>query len=114
MTMVDAMYSPTSNDTTVNGEPFSDAHPSAVPTYAAGAPWFLRGDSIMVNDTEYVKFGVTRVIEPSQLAWVGTHMGTSVFAEAGTTTPQAVVYVPVMPGCEFQPYQERQAIRPRG
>jgi hypothetical protein len=31
--------------------------------------------------------------------------GVPVFAEAGATGATEVLYVPVRPGCEFQPYQ---------
>ena len=66
------------------------------------------------SDRTWVKFGVTRVIQPPQLQRVGEVNGTPLFAEAGRESPFEVVYVPVRPGCEFQPYQPREVIRPRG
>ncbi|MEX2570958.1 MAG: hypothetical protein WD737_06605, partial [Gemmatimonadota bacterium] len=77
-------------------------------------------DTMVYSDNTWVKFGVTRVIQPPQLQRVGDINGTSVFAEAGSTpaaapaAPYDVLYVPVRPGCEFQPYQPRAAIQPRG
>lgn len=40
--------------------------------------------------------------------------GVSLFAESGATMPHQVLYVPVRPGGEFQPYQAREQLRPRG
>ena len=111
---VTATFNPATGDTMVTGQRFGTAHPATAPTYAAGAGWFVQGDQMAFNNREWVRFGVTRVIQPGQLQRVGEVQGTSVFAETGATAPYQVVYVPVRPGCEFQPYQPRAALRPRG
>ena len=59
-------------------------------------------------------FGVPRVIAATQLTSGGTFRGTTVFTETGITGPAQVIYLPLRPGCEFQPFQLREAIRPRG
>jgi len=112
--MVTASFRPATNDTVIGGQAFAQAHPASAPDYAAGANWFIQSDTMAYSDRTWVKFGVTRVIQPPQLQRVGDHMGTSVFAEAGRQAPFEVLYIPVRPGCEFQPYQPRAAIRPRG
>jgi hypothetical protein len=112
--MVTATFRPATNDTVIGGQAFSQAHPATAPNYAAGANWFIQSDTMAFNQRTWVKFGVTRVIQPPQLQRVGEQMGTPIFAEAGRTAPYEVVYVPVRPGCEFQPYQPREVIRPRG
>lgn len=117
---VSAMFRPATGDTVVGSQAFSQAHPATSPNYATGAPWFIQVDTMVYSDNTWVKFGVTRVIQPPQLQRVGDINGTSVFAEAGSTpaaapaAPYDVLYVPVRPGCEFQPYQPRAAIQPRG
>jgi hypothetical protein len=111
---VQAMFNPATRDTLVDGEPFAERYPATAPTYAAGASWFISSDTLRLSNKTYVKFGVTRRVPPEQLRSVGAVMGTSVFAESNAAAPQSVVYVPVRPGCEFQPYAERQTIRPRG
>ncbi|MDR0788549.1 MAG: hypothetical protein LBG44_11910 [Gemmatimonadota bacterium] len=112
--MISAVYRPATGDTLVNGRPFNEVHPVTVPNYAAGASWFLQSNEITFNNNAHVKYGVTRMITPAQLQRVGEYQGTPVFAEANTTAPWQVVYLPVRPGCEFQPYQLREVIRPRG
>lgn len=112
--MISAIYRPATADTLVGGQPFNQVHPATVPNYAAGANWFLQSSEISFMDNTHVKYGVTRMITPSQLQRVGEYQGTPVFAEAGTSSPWEVVYLPVRPGCEFQPYQLREVIRPRG
>jgi hypothetical protein len=112
---VSATYTPSTGDTTVNNRDFSDVYPTTVPTYASGATWYINNDSITVNGEEYVRFGVARVITPpSQLTRVGEFQGTPIFGQTGEAAPQQVLYVPLRPGCEFQPYQLREEIRVRG
>ena len=111
---VSAMFQPTSQDTMIGNQQFATVHPTTAPNYAAGSSWFVQQDTMAFNNGTWVKFGVTRVIQPPQLQRVGDNMGTPLFAEAGRAAPYEVLYVPVRPGCEFQPYQPREVIRPRG
>lgn len=117
---ISASFRPATNDTVIGVRAFNQVHPTTAPNYAAGAPWFIQADTMAFRGSTWVKFGVTRVIPPPQLQRVGDNDGTPIFAEAGLTpaaapaAPFDVVYVPVRPGCEFQPYQPRAAIRPRG
>ncbi|CAN5688499.1 hypothetical protein BH23GEM6_BH23GEM6_05340 [soil metagenome] len=112
---VTATFNPATNDTMVAGQRFRDAHPATAPMYAAGANWYVTTDQMRFNNREYVRFGVSRLITtPAQLTRVGEFQGTPIFAEAGAMAPYQVVYVPLRPGCEFQPYQLRTAIQPRG
>jgi hypothetical protein len=112
---VSATFTPSTGDTTVNNQAFRTAFPTTAPTYASGATWYINNDSITVADDEYVRFGVARVITPpSQLTRVGEFQGTPIFAQTGEESPQEVLYVPLRPGCEFQPYQLREEIRVKG
>ncbi|CAN5850904.1 hypothetical protein BH23GEM6_BH23GEM6_25050 [soil metagenome] len=110
-----ATFNPATNDTMVAGQRFRDAHAATAPTYAAGVNWYVTTDQMRFNNRDYVRFGVSRLITtPAQLTRVGEFQGTPIFAEAGATAPYQVLYVPLRPGCEFQPYQLRTAIQPRG
>lgn len=111
---VSATFNPATGDTTVNNRAFAQAYPTATPTYAAGATWYVNNETITVDGREYVKFGLPRIVGTTEVARVGDFQGTAVFAEAGATGPHQVLYVPVRPGCEFQPYQLREEIRVRG
>lgn len=115
LTEVAAVVNPATGDTMVNNRRFSEIYPAAAPVYASSAPWYIGNDSITVAGEEYVRFGVARVITPpSQLMRAGEFQGTPVFGQAGEEAPQRVLYVPLRPGCEFQPYQLREEIRVRG
>jgi hypothetical protein len=115
LTEISAMMNPATGDTMVDNRAFGMVHPSNAPTYASGATWYINNDSIAVNGEEYVRFGVARVITPaSQLTRVGEFQGTPIFGQTGAAAPQQVLYVPLRPGCEFQPYQLREQIRVRG
>jgi hypothetical protein len=41
---------------------------------------------------------------------VTEYQGVPIFAEQGAMAPHNVLYVPVRPGCEMQPYQPRTAV----
>jgi hypothetical protein len=112
--MVTAVYRPESGDTMLDGVPLHLAHPPTMPGYGAGAAWFVQEDSLTFNDAVWIKFGVTRAIDPDDVRPVGFHQGTPLFAESAEQPPYPVLYVPVRPGCEVQPYRPREELRPRG
>jgi hypothetical protein len=113
---VEATFNPSTGDTTVTstGQGFSTAYPATAPTYAASETWYINNDSISVGSQQYVRYGTTRILTPGTLTSAGTVNGVGIFAETGATSPYDVVYVPVRPGCEFQPYQLRARVRVRG
>jgi len=101
---VPAQYTSATGDTTVGGRAFAQAHPSTTPPYAAAAPWFIQGDAITVDGRRFVRYGLPRVLGTGEVTRAGEHQGVPVFAEPGAGRAD-VLYVPVRPGCEFQPYQ---------
>jgi hypothetical protein len=103
VTSVSAMYNPVAGDTTVNGQPFATAFPAGA-QYAGNATWFINNEPVMFQNRRFVKYGLPRVLGVNEVTRAGDFMGVPVFAEAGQTRPD-VIYVPVRPGCEFQPYQ---------
>jgi hypothetical protein len=113
---VEATFNPATGDTTVtsSGQRFSIAYPATAPTYAASETWYINNDSISVGDQQYVRYGTTRILTPGTLNSAGTVNGVGIFSETGATSPYDVIYVPVRPGCEFQPYQLRARVRVRG
>jgi hypothetical protein len=101
---VTAQYNTTRGDTTYQGRPFAQAFP-ATTGYAAGSTWYINNEPITVNGRRYVKYGLPRVLGVNEVTRVADVQGVTVFAEAGATGATEVIYVPVRPGCEFQPYQ---------
>lgn len=94
-------YNTQTGDTTMNGQRFSPS----MTGYAAGASWFINNEPVMVMGRRYVKYGLPRVLGVNEVTRMGEFQGVSVFAETGATGTPEVLYVPVRPGCEFQPYQ---------
>ena len=97
---ITAMYNTQTGDTTVNGQRIP-----ATMGYAAGATWYINNEPITVNDRRYVRYGLPRVLGVNEVTRAGEFQGVSVFAEAGAQGTPEVLYIPVRPGCEFQPYQ---------
>ena len=100
---VAAMYNPAAGDTTVNGQPFATAYPTGA-QYGANATWYINNEPVTFQNRRFVRYGLPRVLGVNEVTRVGDFQGVPIFAEAGQTRPD-VVYVPVRPGCEFQPYQ---------
>jgi hypothetical protein len=101
---VQAQYTQATGDTTVAGRPFAQAYPATAPQYAGGAAWYIQNEQITVLGRRYVRFGLPRVLGTGEVTRIAEHQGVPVFAETGAARPE-VVYLPVRPGCEFQPYQ---------
>jgi hypothetical protein len=112
---VDAMVMP-AGDTMVmmagQQRRFADAFPAT--GYAATQDFFVQDRPVRFQNREYVRFGLSRIVTPADVNRVGEFMGVPVFAETGAPARSEVIYLPVRPGCEFQPYQLRQQVRARG
>jgi hypothetical protein len=90
--------------------------PPAGEGYAGSTAWFVNNEPVTFMGRRYIKYGLPRVLGTTDVHGVGTVQGVSVFAEhAANTEHPEVIYVPVRPGCEFQPYQyETKAAGVRG
>jgi hypothetical protein len=98
-------YNTQTGDTTVAGRPFSEVFPPDPPGYAAGARWMILNEPIPFRGRRYVKYGRARVLGAREVERTGEYQGTPLFREAGESGDPIVLYVPVLPGCVFQPYQ---------
>jgi hypothetical protein len=80
------------------------AHASVALPYASGTVWFINHEPLETRGQRFTKYGLPRVIPAQQLRRMGEFRGVPLFAEVGMDEPD-VYYVPIRPGCEFQPYQ---------
>jgi len=105
LTSITVQFNPATGDTTYNGVRLSERDASTA-GYAGGQTWFINSEPVMFKGRRYVKYGLPRILGISDVSNVGTVNDVSVFAEpsANVEHPE-VIYVPVQPGCEFQPYQ---------
>ena len=115
---VSATYRPASGDTVAmrggRERAFADAYPVGR-EYAARTGWFMNNRPVSFMDRSYVRVGLTRIIPSEELIRIGEYQGIPLFGEARTGAPPDVLYVPVRPGCEFQPYGLEETVRsPRG
>ncbi|HEX8212179.1 MAG TPA: hypothetical protein VF584_18525 [Longimicrobium sp.] len=101
---VDAVYDHERADTLVDGRPLAMAYPADALPYAAGTQWYINHEPLMMHNRRFTKYGLPRRLSARELQPAGEFRGIPVFAEAGVRSPD-VFYVPVRPGCEFQPYQ---------
>lgn len=100
-------------DTLVDGRPLRAVHPDTAGT-ATGKAW-LSGGTVRLGGTDYVTFGLPRVLQPGDAVRVGAWDGVDLYAAPDAGATPDVVYVPVRPGCEFQPFQRTEAVlRVRG
>jgi hypothetical protein len=100
-----------SGDTTVNGRPLHDAYPETE-EYAGPAKWFTNPGILEMNGI-FFKYGLPRVLGAGDVVPIGTYRGVTVFAEPSESrTRPIVVYLPVDPWCNFQPFEREEHGRP--
>jgi hypothetical protein len=104
---VDAVYDAEFADTLVDGRPLAMAYPADALPYAAGTPWYINHEPLLLANRRFIKYGLPRRLSARELQPAGQFNGVPVFVEAGTRGSADVYYVPVRPGCEFQPYQSQ-------
>lgn len=103
LAVVEVQYDPRTSDSTYQGVPFAEAFPITV-GYALRTDWYRGSDSITVAGRTYAEYGFPRVLGPQELQRVGEYRGVPVFAAREERDRRGVVYLPLRPGCEFQPY----------
>jgi hypothetical protein len=101
--MLTVRYSPATGDTLVEGVPFGKAHPATYPPYVAAVQWYLTAP-VRFGKRLYAANHPPLVAQVEQLRFVGRYRGVPVFSavEEETAVP-STIYLPVRPGCVFQP-----------
>jgi hypothetical protein len=79
--------------------------------YAASEAWFRGEEPIRQYGRRYVKYGPRRVVPASALTRGADHRGTPIFIDRASAERPAALYVPVEPGCVFQPYVDERYSR---
>jgi hypothetical protein len=72
--------------------------------YAGAEDWFRKGEPIRQYGERYLKHGPNRVVPAAALTLGAPHQGVPVFLDRNDLESPAVLYIPVRPGCVFQPY----------
>jgi hypothetical protein len=103
LVLVPLEYNTRTGDTTYQGVPLARAFPLDS-AYAEAADWFAASEPIRFDGRTFARYGDPRLLGIGEVMPVGEYRGVGVYAEAGLTGPPAVLYLPVRPGCMFQPY----------
>ncbi len=95
-----------SGDTVAGGRPFSAVY-ADTGQYAATREWYVNNEPIDYDPQNvcYVKYALPRYVAQESLVRLGEWRGVPVFRERTEESPPGVIYVPVYPGCQLQPYQ---------
>jgi hypothetical protein len=94
-------------DTTVGGRPFTEVY-ADTGQYALTREWYVNNETIDYDPRNvcYMRFGLPRYVAADSLVRLGEWRGVPVFRERSDDPHlPGVVWVPVRPGCSFQPYQ---------
>ena len=102
MALVGVIYDPATGDSTYRGQRFGDAFP-VTSSFAQNADWYVNNEPVTYKGRRYVKHGLPRALGYRDVVHDGEFLGVPVFA-APPGPPTGVIYLPVKPGCEFQPY----------
>jgi hypothetical protein len=102
--MLTITRSPTTGDSLVGGVAFRTAHPTTYPPYIATAPWYVTHEPVRFGPRVYGSNHPPQVIAPELLKFLGRYRGVPVFraADEAVAAP-TIIYLPVRPGCVFQP-----------
>lgn len=76
--------------------------------YAEEESWFRGAKPIRQYGHLYVKYGPQRVVPANALTRGADHRGTPVFLDRNDTERPSALYIPVAPGCVFQPYVDER------
>ena len=84
--------------------PFEKVYPADdAAAYARAAGWFRDGAPIVTRGRSYRKYGPERVIPARSLRAGPTFRGLRLFVDPRQEGVPSVLYVPLRPGCIFQP-----------
>lgn len=102
---VSSIYNPVIGDSTVNGRPLHEVYPVTA-EHAVSTSWYANNEPITFAGRRWVKYGLPRVLNSSEVLFSGTYQGVAVFVDAADAParPTGYIYVVVSPLCEFQPY----------
>lgn len=76
--------------------------------YAGEEAWFREEEPIRQYGRRYVKYGSRRVVPANALTRGADHRGTPIYLDRTDTERPSALYVPVEPGCVFQPYVDER------
>ena len=92
--------------------PLAERYPVTVRNgYAQGESWFIGNAPIRYSGAEYRQYGPQREIRPTDVMRGRDVAGVPVFLDPRDSSPPEILYVPVAPGCIFQPYRAVEGIR---
>jgi hypothetical protein len=94
----------TGDSLTLDGRPFREAYPADA-RYAENARFYVDNETVTIAGRRYPKYGLPRVLGVDEVERAAEFGGVGVYIEKGTGMPNSVYYLPVRPGCVFQPYQ---------
>ena len=81
------------------------AAPAKGHTGAAALPWVINYEPLTLGKKTYTKYGLPRVLGPTDVELVGSYKGGFLYAESGNPAREVLYLLTNLAGCEFQPYQ---------
>jgi hypothetical protein len=110
---VPVFYNPATGDSLYESQSFRDAFP-ADSTFAASAAWYHTYRPIPLFGRPYVSYGLPRAMRPGEVVAIARYRGLTVYGQPGDSVRPLVVFLPVRPTCEFQPYETEAGQGVRG
>jgi hypothetical protein len=81
------------------------ASPASGHSGARSLTWYINNESMTIDGSRYVKYGLPRVLGPGEVELVASAEGGYFYAEAGSDSREVLYLLTDLAGCEFQPYQ---------
>jgi hypothetical protein len=100
-----AQIDPASRDTTAEVPPGARIYPRLPSPYGDEREWFLHRRPIRFEGREFVRNGPPLAALPEEIKRIGTVDGITLYASRDDPPGDSpIVFVPVRPGCQLQPY----------
>jgi hypothetical protein len=102
-----AQYDSVRHTWLVHGSPNSLAYRPTPPPYVDSRDWFAQRQAVRYRGHRFQMYALPIIRLPAEVKRLGEFDGIALYAEAGSGSDEenpGIVYAPLSPGCQYQPY----------
>lgn len=105
--LVEARYDSVTHSWLVDGSPDSLAYRPTPPPYADTRDWFAQRQAVQYRGHRFQMYALPVIRLPAEVKRLGEFKGIALYAEAASASDvenPGIIYAPLSPGCQYQPY----------
>lgn len=85
----------------------AEAEPYLATQNAWGREWYINNWALTIGEATYEKYGLPRVLDPSDLTYYTQVEGVPIYHEAGGSAADVIYVLERSRNCEMQPYARK-------